>query len=134
MPALTRRAFLSPRNRADRLADRPTPRTTDRALKMTNEVSVMDIVAIGGLLVGGAAVFFGIAGDVKTQGVQIAENARSISRVEHHMAEENNKILTMLKEQSVQVREIRMESEAGRLRIEEKLDKIIDRELSGERE
>ena len=94
----------------------------------------MDIVAIGGLLVGGAAVFFGIAGDVKTQGVQIAENARSISRVEHHMAEENNKILTMLKEQSVQVREIRMESEAGRLRIEEKLDKIIDRELSGERE
>ena len=111
----------------------PTTRKTDMALKMTNEVSVMDIVAIGGLLMGGAAVFFGIAGDVKTQGVQIAENSRSISRVEHHMAEENNKILNMLKDQAVQVREIRLESEAGRLRIEEKLDKIIDRELDGVR-
>lgn len=103
------------------------------ALKMTNEVSVMDIVAIGGLLIGGAAVFFGIAGDVKTHTIQIAENGRAISRVENHMADENNKILNMLKDQAIQVREIRLESEAGRLRIEEKLDKIIDRELDGVR-
>ena len=102
-------------------------------LKFTNEVSWMDVFAIGGLLLGGAGVFFGIAGDVKTHDVQIAENTKSISRVERHMAEENSKILNMLKDQAIQVREIRLESEAGRLRIEDKLDKIIDRELDGVR-
>ena len=102
-------------------------------LKMTNEVSWMDVFAIGGLMLGGAAVFFGIAGDVKTHGVQIADNARSISRVEHKMDEENTKIVDLIKQQTIEMRVIRQESEAGRIRIEDKLDKIIDRELSGGR-
>lgn len=103
------------------------------ALKMTNEVSWMDIFAIGGLLLGGAGVFFGIAGDVKTHGVQIAENTKTISRVEHKMDVENVKIVDLIKQQTVEMRVIRAESEAGRVRIEDKLDKIIDRELQGGR-
>ncbi len=102
-------------------------------LKMTNEVSWMDVFAIGGLMIGGAAVFFGIAGDVKTQGVQIADNARSISRVEHKVDQENGKIVDLIEKQTIEMRVIRQESEAGRIRIEDKLDKIIDRELEGSR-
>lgn len=108
-------------------------RKTGMPLKFTNEVSWMDVFAIGGLLLGGAGVFFGVAGDIRTHDVQIAENTKAISRVERHMGEENSKILDLLKQQSIQVREIRMESEAGRLRIEQKLDKIVDRELDGVR-
>lgn len=103
------------------------------AIKFTNEVSVMDIFAIGGLMLGGAAVFFGIAGDVQTHTVQIAENTRAISRVEHKATEDNNKVLDMLRQQTVEMRVIRQESEAGRMRIEDKLDKIIERELDGSR-
>ncbi len=93
----------------------------------------MDVFAIGGLMIGGAAVFFGIAGDVKTQGVQIADNARSISRVEHKVDQENGKIVDLIEKQTIEMRVIRQESEAGRIRIEDKLDKIIDRELEGSR-
>jgi len=102
-------------------------------LKFTNEVSWMDIFAIGSLLVGGVAVFFGIAGDVQTHTVQIAENTRAISRVEHKATEDNNKVVDMLKQQTVEMRIIRQESESGRIRIEDKLDKIIERELNGGR-
>lgn len=102
-------------------------------MKFTNEISVMDIFAIGGLVVGGAAVFFGIAGDVQTHTVQIAENTRAISRVEHKATEENNKVLDLLKQQAVEVRIIRQEAEAGRMRIEDKLDRLVERELNGVR-
>ena len=100
-------------------------------LKMTKEVSLMDVIAIGGLLLGGVGVFFGIAGDVQTHTVQIAENTKAISRVEHKAAEDNGKVIDMLKQQTVEMRVIRQESESGRIRIEDKLDKIIDRELNG---
>jgi len=91
----------------------------------------MDIFAIGSLILGGAAVFFGIAGDVQTHTVQIAENTRAISRVEHKATEENNKVLDLLKQQAVEVRIIRQEAEAGRMRIEDKLDRLVERELNG---
>ena len=111
----------------------PTKRNPDMPLKFTNEISFMDVIAIGGLLLGGVGVFFGIAGEVQTHGVQIAENSRAISRVEHKAAEDNNKVVDMLKQQTIEMRVIRQESEAGRIRIEDKLDKIIDRELNGGR-
>jgi hypothetical protein len=100
-------------------------------LKMTNEVSVMDVVAIGGLLLGGATVFFGMGADVQTHSVQIAENTRAISRVEHKAEEDNNKVIEMLKAQSIEVRIIRQEAESGRMRIEDKLDRLVERELNG---
>lgn len=93
----------------------------------------MDVFAIGGLMIGGAAVFFGVAGDVKTQGVQIADNTRSINRVEHKVDQENGKIIDLIEKQTIEMRVIRQEGEAGRIRIEDKLDKIIDRELTGGR-
>ena len=101
------------------------------ALKMTNEVSRMDVFAIGGLVLGGAGVFFGLGADVQMQGVQIVANTESIHRVERQAQGNNDRVLDLLKQQTVEMKEIRAESEAGRIRIENKLDKIIDRALDG---
>ena len=98
-------------------------------LKMTNEVSVMDIVAIGGLLVGGLAVFFGVNAEVQTHTVQIAENTRAIVRVETRVEREQRMVLDALEAQAQETRSYRTEAQSGLQRIEDKLDKVIEREL-----
>lgn len=102
-------------------------------LKMTNEISVMDIVAIGGLMLGGAAVIFGYGTEIAENAIAIEGAQHDIARVENKLDTENSKIMDALKLQTVEMRIIRQESEAGRMRIEDKLDKIIERELDGGR-
>jgi len=99
------------------------------ALKMTNEVSLVDLFAIGGLLAGALAFFFGY-------GVTIQENHTSISHIKSDMVRlervgeaRDTEILEQLKEQRDDLKEIRTESMAGRKDIIGKLDKLIDREL-----
>ncbi len=102
-------------------------------LKMTNEVSWMDVFAIGGLLLGGAAVFFSYGTDIAANSVAVQGVQQDIVRVERKVDEENGKIVDLIEKQTIEMRVIRQESEAGRIRIEDKLDKIIDRELTGGR-
>ena len=105
----------------------------DMPLKMTNEVSWMDVFAIGSMVVGGTAFIFSYGTNIaeNTLAVQSAQN--DIARVERKVDQENGKIIDLIEKQTVEMRVIRQESEAGRIRIEDKLDKIIDRELTGSR-
>lgn len=102
-------------------------------LKMTNEVSLMDIIAIGGLLLGGAAVFFNYGTDIAQNKLAIHGVENDIARVERKVDTENGKVIDMLRLQTIEMREIRQESEAGRIRIETKIDRMLERELNGGR-
>jgi len=100
-------------------------------LQVDNRVSLMDIFSI---LIGvgvAASVFFGVAGDVSTNNVQIAFNKEAIHRVEVAAKESDNQIVDLLEKQNWQINEIKDDSAKGRKRIEDKLDKIIERELNG---
>ena len=100
-------------------------------LQVDNRVSLMDIFSI---LIGvgvAASVFFGVAGDVSTNNLQIASNKEAIHRVEVAAKESDNQIVDLLEKQNWQINEIKDDSAKGRKRIEDKLDKIIERELNG---
>ena len=103
------------------------------ALKMTNEVSLVDLFAIGGLLAGALAFFFGY-------GVTIQENNTSISHIKSDMVRlervgevRDTEILEQLKEQRDDLKDLRKEGMEGRKDVLDKLDKLITRDLDGKR-
>ena len=98
-------------------------------LKMTNEVSIMDVVAIGGSLLVGAGVFFGYGVDIGENTVAIQHIKGDLVKIEKQNDDGEKKILDLLNKQGDAITDIRKEAATGRLRIEDKLDKLIDREL-----
>ena len=98
-------------------------------LKVTNEVSIMDVVAIGGLLIGGAAVFFGYGVDISTNATQITQIKDDVIKIERRAELSEGKILDQLKQQGETMKDIQKESADSRLRIEDKLDRLIERQL-----
>lgn len=100
-------------------------------LKMTNEVSVMDIIAIGGLLLGGAAVFFGYGVDINENAQGIAHLRNDVARVERQAGEADLRVVKQLDDLKTGMEKIRTESASERKDIIQKLDKLIDRQLQG---
>lgn len=100
-------------------------------LKVTNEVSLMDVIAIGGLVIGGAAVFFGYGVDISKNSTEITQVKADVVRIERSAELSEGKILDLLKQQSETMKDIQKESADSRLRIEDKLDRLIERQLAG---
>ena len=101
-------------------------------MQFTNEVSLMDVVAIGGLLAGGAAVFFGYGADISTNSTRIVGLQKDVIRIERQSDESDKEILVQLKENRVEMKEYRQESREANHLVNAKLDRLIERELNGE--
>lgn len=100
-------------------------------LNFDGKVSVMDIFAIGIGAATALSVFFGVSTDVSENAIEIAHNRANLTRIERTAKENDSQILEQLRENKQAVKEIRTESAAGRKDILDKLDKLIERELSG---
>lgn len=92
-----------------------------------NRVSWMDIVAI--VLAVGAILksYYGVGANVDQNTARIDTNVKAIERVERDVRDTESKVLTELKE-------TRSEAAERSRRIEDKLDRLIERELRGEAE
>lgn len=99
-------------------------------IQLDNRVSWVDIVAIAGMLLTGSLVFFDVKEDVALNAQKIttveAELTEEIERVEKEADKDREEILEA-------VNETRKESAAGRQRIEDKLDRLIERKLDENR-
>lgn len=91
-------------------------------LKMTNEVSIMDVVAIGGLLLGGAGIFFGYGANIQENTTEINHLQSDVSRIERSAEKSEQKILT-------QLGEIKQDAAKDRQDIKTKLDRLIERQI-----
>lgn len=99
-------------------------------MQLDNRVSWVDIVAIAGMLLTGSLVFFDVKEDVALNSQKITsvetELTEEIKRVEMEADKDREEILEA-------VNETRKESAAGRQRIEDKLDRLIERKLDENR-
>lgn len=103
-------------------------------MQFDTRISWADLVAILtgiGVL---ATVVFGVQTDVEMNAQEIADNReytqREIKRVDDNANKDRKEIIDRLDETKDSMETIRVESANGRLRIEDKLDKLIDRKLS----
>lgn len=103
-------------------------------LKMTNEVSLMDVITIGGLILGGAAVFFGYGVEINENSQGIAHLRSDVARVERQADEADQRVIKQLDELKSGMNAIRTESASERKDIMRKLDTIIEREIKTMRE
>ena len=104
-------------------------------------VSLMDVIAIGGALFAGYKVMFDVGSGVEMNAQQIAQNhkdiggmkaemRREVDRLESNVGGIEEQIAEQFQLINQEVKETRLESAAGRQRIEDKLDRLIERELS----
>lgn len=97
-------------------------------MEFDNKISWMDIVAIIAALMTGALVFFDVKQDVTLNTASIKEvkaNLLSeIQRVDSNAERDRNEIL-----QAINM--VRSDASEGRRRIEDKLDRLIERKLDG---
>jgi hypothetical protein len=96
--------------------------------------SIGDIVAILTAVVIGSSVFFGLEGKVNKNSADIVESKtefrRELRRVDDNANEDRREILERLDETKRSMETIRVESSEGRLKIEHKIDRLIERELN----
>jgi hypothetical protein len=80
-----------------------------------------------------ATVVFGVQKEVELNAHEIAANKAAfrseIKRVDDNASKDRNEILDRLEETKDSMEVIRVESQEGRLRIEHKIDRLIEREL-----
>ena len=86
------------------------------------------VTVLWGAYVLGVAIA-GVEGEVGALGVQVKVNTESIERVERQVAEDQQAIIKRLEDNKQEVRAVRVESAEGRQRIEQKLDRLIEREI-----
>ena len=95
-------------------------------MQLDNRISWVDIVAIAGMVLTGALVFFDVKEDVSLNAQKIedvaTDLAEDIDRIESESDQDREEILEA-------VHQIRDESAAGQRRLEDKLDRLIEREL-----
>lgn len=95
-------------------------------MQLDNRISWMDIVAIAGMALTGVMVFFDVKEDVSLNAQKIEDVATTltedIERIESESDQDREEILEA-------VHQIRDESAAGQRRLEDKLDRLIEREL-----
>lgn len=103
-------------------------------MQFDTRISWADLVAILtgiGVL---ATVVFGVQTDVEMNAQNIETNKeafqREIQRVDDNANKDRQEILDRLDETKTSMEVIRVESSEGRLKIEHKLDRLIERELN----
>lgn len=99
-------------------------------LKLTNEVSVVDIVAILGLVAGGITFVFGYGTDISDNTMQIAGIKTEIVRIEKRSEAKDGEILEQLRENREELKEYRNEARGNNREVNGKLDRLIERELN----
>jgi len=99
------------------------------ALRFDNSLSWMDIVAIAGSAITAIFVIFNAGERITMNELEIKHIKQSVQRVEVRASEDNDKIIQQLRDQNSVIKEIKTESAEGRHRIEQKLDRLIDRFL-----
>jgi hypothetical protein len=94
----------------------------------------MDVIAIAGAVGTAGMMVFGVMTDVELNAKEIQTTkevfAREIKRVDDSANKDRHEILERLEETKKGMEVIRTESSAGRLRIEQKIDRLIERELN----
>lgn len=102
-------------------------------LEFDNRISWMDVIAITGIAATAIGVVFGVQSEVESNSKEIVqvkqEMRREFVRVTEEAHKDRDEILDRLKETQKSMDTIRIESASGRRRIEDKLDKLIEREL-----
>lgn len=103
------------------------------ALKFNSDVTILDLVGITG---GAVALYAAVAINgqrIEQNTLDIArsqdEYRREIDRIAEGANADRQEILDALDDQKEEVRAIRTESLEGRLRIERKLDSLIQRQI-----
>lgn len=95
-------------------------------IQVDNRVSWLDIVAIAGMILTGSLVFFDVKEDVALNAQKIdiveAELSEEIHRVENEADNDRKEILETVKDNG-------RESALGIRRVEDKLDRLIERKL-----
>lgn len=100
-------------------------------VQFTNEVSLVDVIAIGGLLLGGAGVVFNYGADIQTHTTQIASIKTEIVRIEKRSEAADAEVIGQLKENRQEMKDYRLEAKEANREVNQKLDKLIERELNG---
>ena len=103
------------------------------AFQFDNRVSWMDVIAIAGAGMTALTVIFGVQSDVEMNSARITEVDRrletEVKRLSGDLESQNRTIIREIEGIESEIKEIRSESAVGRQRIEEKLDRLIERQL-----
>ena len=103
------------------------------AIQFDNRISWMDVIAIAGIGATAIGVVFGVQSDVEFNAKEIVEvkteMRREFERVQDDANKDRDEILDRLEATAETMETIRVESASGRKSIEEKIDRLIEREL-----
>ena len=100
-------------------------------VKIDTTVTVMDMVAISGVVISGAFFIFSYGGSIDANSQEIEHNADSIARIERQGERHEQKMVKLIEKNTVAVDKARIEAKENYKDVAKKLDKIIDRALDG---
>jgi len=98
-------------------------------VKLDTTVTVIDMVAISGVIISGAFFVFGYGGEIETNSQAIAYVQTDLQRIEAKSDKADDSVLEQLKINHEGMEKIGDKSEKGRQRIEDKIDRLIERAL-----
>lgn len=100
-------------------------------VKFNGEVSFMDLVSIAIALSAALGAYYALGGGISANAKDIEYNAENIARLERVGEQHEIKMIRLLEEQKLELKDYRQESRDGRQQVVEKLDRLIERELNG---
>lgn len=107
-------------------------------IQLDNRISYVDIFVIAGVVMAGVVFVasYGVEINANTAGIksnttEIRHVADDVTRIEADGQSRDEKILQTLEKNREEYKEEAVKSEEARIRIEDKLDKLIERELDG---
>ena len=100
-------------------------------IQVDSKISVMDIFAITVAALSGVWVVFGVQGGVDHNTQEIVHIKDDIKRLDKNIEREIERVGDAIDAVHENVERTRTESAESRLRIERKLDKLIEREIDG---
>jgi len=93
-------------------------------VKLDTTVTVMDMVAITGVVISGLFFVFGYGGDIETNTKEIEHVQADIARIESDSDVHEEKMVNLLES-------VREDAKDNFEKVDGKLDKLIERELNG---
>ncbi len=99
------------------------------AVQLDNRISYVDIFVMLSVVFAGIVFIFSYGSAIEANSQEIEHLKGDVTRIEVTGKQRDEEILDQLKENKTYIDKLGEASERGRMRIEDKLDKIIDREL-----
>lgn len=96
-------------------------------LQFDNRISWMNILTLGGGLVVGAGVIFGLQGELRQTQSVVDRNTKDIQVVWQEISSVQNRNEKNLKDLAEALERNRLEQKSDNIRLEAKLDKLIQR-------